>query len=161
MRGQTDIPPAIAVLALVIAAAAVAITALRCVALYSELEKVRSLEAQSKDKAADSLVGALSLPSNRRLRFCNETGSTVQVTTLAAAYWVGDGTLRQFNSAEHGWQNWTIEPKHDEAIQMNPAWDGSTVFYAAEVQRAGHPVSLLAGTSADWKNGGCIAMRAE
>ena len=162
MRAELENPPPIMTVALlVVAVVAVALLGWRAIAVHQELVSARDLAAHSNDLATDSVLGSLSLPSNRPLRFCNPTGTRVQVTALAAAYWAEDGTLRQFNSAEHGWRDWSIEPRQNQTMSADPVWDGSTVFYAAEVKRGDRPVSLLAGTSSDWKGANCVPLGAE
>jgi hypothetical protein len=163
MARQNEFSPATAVVSLLIACAAMVMTGWHWYRLSQDLSQAKQSAVASKEDATASLLGTFSLPQNHPLQLCNETKSAVQVTALAATYWAADGTLRQFNSAQLGWHTWQLEPGQKQNMQLaeGDGWDGSTIFFAAEVQHPGGSRTMLVGTSDEWKPGACTAVRME
>jgi hypothetical protein len=126
--------------------------------LRNDLAAAQRASERSRNQATQSILGGFSLPVNRPLRICNQAGAELKIPALAVSYWGRDGRLKQFNSAEQDWHTWTLARGEDKTIRFDGAdpWDGSTIFYAVEVERAGGGRSLIAGTSDDLKANACI-----
>ena len=156
-----SIPVAIGLL--VVTALAMLMTGWRWWGLRKDLAAAEKVAESSRDEATQSILSGFSLPVNRPLRICNRTGGELKVMTLAASYWGKDGALKQFNSAEQGWHVWTLNRGEAETMKFDgiEPWEGSTIFYAAEVERSGGVLSLLAGTSDGLKASACISVTKE
>jgi hypothetical protein len=162
MEQQSKFMDVSAVSLLVIAAAAVAATGWHWLALRNTLKESDRTVAAAESNSTQSLLQGFALPVNQRLSLCNRTQSPVKVVALTAMYWGADGKLVSFNSAEHDWHEWSVEGGDKEDLRLDDAhsWDGSAIFYAAEIQRANKETSLLSGTL-NAQNGGCVAVVTE
>jgi hypothetical protein len=163
MNRQHEFSLPVATGLLVVTALAMLMTGWRWWGFRNDLAAAEKAAKSSGDEATQSILNSFSLPVNRPLRICNQTGRELKVMTLAASYWGRDGTLKQFNSAEHAWHVWTINRSEAEKMRFDgiEPWEGSAIFYAAEVERAGGGRSLLAGTSDDLKVNACINVTKE
>jgi hypothetical protein len=164
MAQQTKFMDVSAVTLLVITAGAVAATGWHWLALRSALKESNRIVAAAESNSTQSLLQGFALPVNQRLSLCNRTQLPVKVVALTAMYWGADGKLVSFNSAEHDWHEWGVESGNKEDLRLDDAhgdgWDGSAIFYAAEIQRANKETSLLSGTL-NAQNGGCVAVVTE
>jgi len=159
-RGERLLNSAIVILAAVAVSAMLA-TGWRLFGLRQELSESRQAASRNEEQATRSILVRTSLPVNRKLQLCNRTNAEVRVIALAASYWAQDGKLKQFNSAEEEWHEWTLGPGETKTMRFEgergEEWDGSAIFYAAEVQRADGGKSIIAGTS-DSLESGCVAV---
>jgi hypothetical protein len=154
---EGGLPVAVVSLLALLAVAAMLVSGWRFVSLYSQLGAARQAQSEADAAGSRTVVDRLSLPVNRPLQICNH-GAEGKVTALAAFYWTAEGAVAQFNSAQEGWFNWPLPAGKTAPIQWTDGsrrlWDGSAVFYAAEVQR-GTQTQVVAGTSANLDGGGC------
>jgi hypothetical protein len=163
MKRQNGLSTPAAAGLLLTAMLAMLVTGARWWGFRKDLVIAEKSAATSKDEATQSILSGFSLPMNRDLRICNHTNGQVKITALAASYWGKDGALKQFNSATQGWHVWTVDGGETKMIRFegNEPWDGSTIFYAAEVERPGGVRSQLTGTSDNLKDGGCATVTKE
>jgi hypothetical protein len=142
-----------------LAVAAMLVSGLRFVTLNATLSEARQAQNEATTLSSRAIVDRLSLPANRPLQICNRGGEG-KVTALASFYWTQDGTIEQFNSAQENWFTWPLPAGKTVPMQWTDGsqrlWDGSSIFYAVEVQR-GNATQLIAGTSANLDGGGCAA----
>ena len=134
----------------------------QCYRLRGEAGSAKEALAQSRNRAALTTLDSFSLPLNRKMAVCNETGTGVTISALTAFYIDDDGSLRNYNSASNKWHTWRIAAgSHqmlDDTGQGGTAWNGSALFYAMDLGGPGES-ALLSGTSEDLSRG-CIALRA-
>jgi len=154
---EGGLSPAVVSLLALLAVAAMLVSGWRFVSLYTQLGAARQAQSEADAAGSHSIVDRMALPANRPLQICNHGGEG-KVTALAAFYWTPEGAVAQFNSAQEGWFTWPLPAGKTAPIQWTDGsrrlWDGSAVFYAAEVQR-GAQTQVVAGTSANLDGGGC------
>jgi hypothetical protein len=146
---------------LLISALALLAIGSRWMNLRDRLTHAEQDAAAAQDLSTRSLLRGFSLPVNKPLHLCNQTGTEVKVVALSAAYWTTDGKVGEFNSAEHDWHQWQLERGQTETMQLENAWDGSAIFYAVEVQKGNGSRTLLTGTPDNSDARGCVTITAD
>jgi hypothetical protein len=130
--------------------------------LRVELRTASGELAQAKQRAAEGTYNRLALPPNRKLTVCNVSGSDMTIASVGAVYMDSVGRPVTFNSASSQWRTWKIPAGATRSLDAAEAggagWDGSTVFYAMEIDGQGGS-RLVSGTSGDLKSG-CIRLDA-
>jgi hypothetical protein len=157
---QSGVTKAVAVGLAVISLAVSAMLALHCFRLSSEVKAVTGIVAQSRNRTALATLDGFSLPANRKLQVCNDSGADITISALTAFYTDSHGKLRNFNSATNQWHEWHIPGKSRQQLDLaqngGTAWDGSVVFYAMDFSRKGKSF-MLTGTSDDLSSG-CVSL---
>jgi hypothetical protein len=140
--------------------AASGMLALHFYRLQSDTGTTTEVIEKLKNHEALATLDNFSLPANRIMTVCNNSGGDVTVSTLTAFYIDSHGTLNDFSSASNQWHTWRIPAGSKQRLDLHDAahtvWDGSTVFYAMDASRD-RKTQLLSGTSEDLKNG-CLAI---
>jgi hypothetical protein len=140
--------------------AASGVLALHFYRLQSDAGAATALVEKVKNHEALATLENFSLPANRIMTVCNNSGRDVTISTLTALYIDPRGQLRNFSSASNQWHTWRVPAGSKQKLDLHDAaqtvWDGSAIFYAMDVSREGKS-QLAAGTSEDFTNG-CLAV---
>lgn len=146
-----------AIVALCLSLAASAALGARWFQLHNEQAEAQSELTKLQNQAALSTLDSVALPPNRALSLCNDSAQDLTVSDVAAVYWDKQGKLANFSSAAEQWHTWRIRAKQPAKLDLTSGaapWDGSVVFYAADIDGLGKGM-LVSGTSDDLKNG-CV-----
>lgn len=107
------------------------------IANISEREAELTTELDALQAEYRELQGRTDILANGSFEICNESSSEVTVSRLAATYVNADGGFETFNSEPYGSRLWQIVPGERKSLtfeQGDVAWDGSVVYYAAELR---------------------------
>jgi hypothetical protein len=150
-NGGKLVPALLAVVSL----AASGILALQFFRLHAAADTATESVEKLKNHEALATLDSFSLPANRVMTVCNNSGRDAAISALTAFYVDSHGTLRSFSSASNQWHTWRLVAASKQKLDLRDAgrtvWDGSAVFYAMDVDREGKS-QLLAGTSEDLRN---------
>lgn len=145
------------IVVLLVSLAAFAGLGARWFQLHNEQEEAQSELTRLQNQTALATLDSVVLPPNRALSLCNDSAQDLTVSAVAAVYWDKQGKLANFSSAAEQWHTWRLPAKQPAKLDLTGGaapWDGSVIFYAADIDGLGKGV-LISGTSDDLKNG-CV-----
>lgn len=150
----------IAIILVFLSLIASALLAMRCYRLRTEFNAESETLARTRNSAAMVTLESFSLPPNRKMEVCNNSGEAITISALTASYTDPRGRPLNFNSASNQWHAWSIPAGSRQKLDLTEhgaaVWDGSVIFYAMYIARQGKEL-MLSGTSDDLRNG-CIPL---